>query len=129
MATRTVKGTLDTLSTSTGTTEITYLGNTSAGSTGGLNIRAFRVSPSTTGDIKITLFQSSGVVNMEIFQEDAYTAGSAPTGYKKFANIAKDGKGKGAVGVTVTNASKKYVVLLELDGYSEVSYAATVNVP
>jgi len=128
MATRTVKGTLDNFSVNAGT-EITYLGNTAASSTGGLAVRGFRVNPTTTGDIKVEIFKSSGIVSMEIFQEDSYSAGSAPTGYKKFANIAKDGKGKGVVGVTVTNAAKDYVVLLELDGYSEVNYAAKVDVP
>ena len=34
-----------------------------------------------------------------------------------------------SVGVTVTNAAKNYVVLLELDGYSEVSYNGSVVVP
>ncbi|BCU99938.1 MAG: hypothetical protein CM15mV31_0340 [uncultured marine virus] len=48
---------------------------------------------------------------------------------KSFFDIAKAGKGKGAVGVTVTNAAKNYVVLLELDGYSEVSYNGSVVVP
>ena len=128
MPTRTIKGTLDNFSVNAGT-EITYLGNTTAASTGGINIRAFRVNPSTTGDILVKMVKTSGVITMEIFQEDAYTAGSAPTGYRKFANLAKDGKGKGAVGVTVTNAAKDYVVLLELDGYSEVNYVATVDVP
>ena len=47
----------------------------------------------------------------------------------KIFDIAKAGKGKGAVGVTVTNAAKDYVVLLELDGYSEVSYNGSVVVP
>ena len=51
------------------------------------------------------------------------------TGYQKFFDIAKAGKGKGAVGVTVTNAAKNYVVLLDLDGYSEVSYNGSVVVP
>ena len=37
--------------------------------------------------------------------------------------------GKGAVGVAVTNAAKDYVVLLGLDGYSEVSYNGSVDVP
>jgi uncharacterized protein YuzE len=128
MATRTIKGTLDNFSVDAGA-EITYLGNTSAGSTGGLNIRGFRVNPTTTGDITVKVAKSSGVVTMEIFQEDAYTASNAPTGYTKYSNIAKNGKDKGAVGVTVTDASKNYVVLLELDGYSEVSYVATVDVP
>jgi hypothetical protein len=75
------------------------------------------------------MVKTSGVNTVEIFQEDAYTASTAPTGYKKFTNIAKDGKGKGAVGVTVTDATKNYVVILELDAYSEVSYVASVNVP
>ena len=47
----------------------------------------------------------------------------------KSFDIAKAGKGKGAVGVTVTNAAKNYVVLLDLDGYSEVSYNGSVVVP
>jgi multidrug efflux pump subunit AcrA (membrane-fusion protein) len=128
MATRTIKGTLDTFQVDAGS-EITYLGNTSAGSTGGLNIRAFRVNPGSTGDIKVTLTVTSGIDTMEIFQEDSYTAGSAPSGYSKFSNIVQAGKGKGAVGVTVTDASKNYVVLLRLDGYSEVQYTGSVVVP
>jgi len=128
MATRTIKGTLDTFQVDAGS-EITYLGNTSAGSTGGLNIRAFRVNPGSTGDITVTLTVTSGIDTMEIFQEDSYTAGSAPTGYTKFSNIVKSGKGKGAVGVTVSDATKNYVVLLRLDGYSEVSYTGSVVVP
>lgn len=128
MATRTIQGTLDTFSVNAGS-EITYLGNTAAGSTGGLDIRAFRVDPSTTGDIIVTLNKTSGITTMEIFQEDAYTAGNAPTGYTKFSNIVKNGKGTGVVAVTVSDASKNYVVLLNLDGYSEVSYTGSVVVP
>lgn len=128
MATRTIKGTLDNFSVSGGS-EITYLGSTSAATSGGINIRGFRVNPSTTGDIIVTLNSSVGVNTVEIFQEDAYTAGTAPTGYTKFTNIAKSGKGKGAVAVTVTNAAKDYVVLMELDGYSEVQYSGSVVVP
>ena len=128
MATRTIKATLDTFSVDAGS-EITYLGNSTASTTGGLDFRAFRVNPGTTGDIIVTIDKSSGLNTMEIFQEDAYTAGSAPTGYKKFANLVKDGKGKGVVAVTVTNAAKDYVVLLRLDGYSGVSYTGSVVVP
>ena len=128
MATRTIKGTLDTFQVDSGS-DVTYLGNTSAGSTGGLNIRAFRVNPGTTGDIIVKLDKTSGVNTMEIFQEDAYTAGAAPTGYTKYSNIVKNGSGKGAVAVTVTNAAKNYVVLLTLDGYSEVAYTGSVDVP
>jgi hypothetical protein len=128
MATRTIKGTLDTFQVDSGS-DVTYLGNTSAGSTGGLNIRAFRVNPGTTGDIIVKLDKTSGVTTMEIFQEDSYGASNAPTGYLKFNNIAKNGSGKGAVAVTVTDASKNYVVLLNLDGYSEVSYTGSVVVP
>ena len=128
MAIRTIKGTLDTFTVNAGS-EITYLGNTAAGSTGGLDIRAFRVNPASTGDIIVKIDQSSSITTMEIFQEDAYTGGSAPTGYRKFTNIVKDGKGKGAVAITVSDASKNYVVLLNLDGYSEVSYIGSVDVP
>jgi len=128
MATRTITATLDTFSVDSGS-EVTYLGNTEAGSTGGLNIRGFRVNPTTTGDIIITLNKTSGVNTMEIFQEDNYTAASSPTGYTKFSNIVKAGSEKGAVAVTVTDATKDFVVLLTLDGYSEVQYSGTVEVP
>ena len=128
MAIRTIKGTLDSFSVDAGS-EVTYLGNTAAGSTGGLDIRAFRVNPGSTGNLIVTLVKSTGITTMEIFQEDAYTAASAPTGYTKFTNIVKDGKGKGAVAVNVTDASKNYVVLLNLDGYSEVQYDGLVDVP
>jgi len=128
MATRTIKGTLDTFSVSGGS-EITYLGSTAANNTGGINIRGFRVNPGSTGDIIVTIDRSVGVDNIEIFQEDAYLTSNAPTGYLKFNNIAKNGKGKGVVAVTVTDASKDYVVLLTLDGYSEVSYNGSVTVP
>lgn len=127
MATRTIEGTLDTQSVDAGT-EITYLGSTAANNPGEA-VRGFRINPGGTGDIKVTLDKTSGVNSLEIFQEDAYSTGTAPTGYKKFFNIAQAGKGKGAVGVTVTNASKDYVVLLKLDGYSEVSYSGSVVVP
>ena len=127
MATRTIEGTLDTQSVDTGS-EITYLGSTAANNPGE-SVRGFRVNPGGTGDIKVTLDRSSSINTMEIFQEDAYTAGSAPNGYSKFANIARDGKVKGVVGVTVTNAAKNYIVLLKLDGYSSVSYSGSVVVP
>jgi hypothetical protein len=128
MATRIIQGTLDTFTVDSGS-DVTYLGNTAAGSTGGLDIRAFRVNPSTTGDIIVNLVNTVGITTMEIFQEDAYTASSAPAGYLKVTNIAKNGKGKGVVGVTVTDATKDYVVLLNLDGYSEVLYDGVVTVP
>ena len=127
MATRTIEGTLDTLSIDAGS-EITYLGATAAGNSGEA-LRGFRVNPGSTGDIVVTLDKSSGIDNMEIFQEDDFAAGNAPTGYSKYANIVKDGKGKGVVGVTASNASKDYIVLLRTDGYSEVSYNGTVVVP
>jgi hypothetical protein len=126
MATRTFEGTLDTF-TAQGS-EITYLGQTAGGNTSD-QIRAFRVNPGSTGDIKVTVDRSSALSSLEIFQEDLYTGGSAPTGYQKYFNILKAGKGKGAVGVTVTNAAKNYVVLMGLDGYSEVSYGGNVVVP
>ena len=126
MATRTIEGTLDTLSIDAGS-EITYLGATAAGNSGEA-LRGFRVNPGSTGDILVTIDKSSGIDNMEIFQEDDFAAGNAPTGYSKYANIVKDGKGKGVVGVTA-NGSKDYIVLLRTDGYSEVSYNGTVVVP
>ena len=110
MATRTIEGTLDTFSVDTGS-EVTYLGATSSGNPGEA-IRAFRVNPGGTGNIIVKLDKTSGINTMEIFQEDAYSGSSAATGYKVVTNIAKDGKGKGAVGVAVTNAAKDYVCLL-----------------
>ena len=128
MPTRTIKGTLNNLQLSTGTTEITYLGPTLAGNTGDL-VRGFRVNPSSTGDIIISIDKSTALLDIEIFQEDAYNTGNAPTGYQKIFNIDKAGKGKGAVAVTVTNAAKDYVVLLTFDSYAEASYIGTVVVP
>jgi hypothetical protein len=128
MPTRTIKGDLDRLTISSGNTEITYLGPTASGNPGDLT-RAFRVNPSTTGDILVSIDNSSSLLNLEIFQEDNYTAGSAPTGYFKFYDVVKAGKSKGAVGVTVTDASKNYVVLLHFDGYSSASYTGSVVVP
>tara|TARA_Y100001970_G_scaffold44048_1_gene54995 strand:- start:1755 stop:2138 length:384 start_codon:yes stop_codon:yes gene_type:complete len=127
MPTRTITGTLDTFTVDAGS-EVTYLGATSAGNPGEA-LRGFRVNPGNTGDIVVTIDKSSGINNIEIFQEDDFTGGNAPTGYTKFSNIVKDGKGKGAVGVTVSNAGKDYVVLLRTDGYSEVSYNGSVVVP
>ena len=128
MATRTISGTLDTFQVDTGS-EITYLGNTAASNTGGVNIRGFRVDPASTGDIIVKIDRSSGIQKIEIFQEDAYTGSSAASGYKTIDNITKNGKSKGAVGITVTNATKNYVVLLTLDSYSEVQYGGSVVVP
>ena len=128
MPTRTIKGTLDTFAVDAGS-EVTYLGTTAANNTGGINIRGFRVNPGNTGDIIVTIDLSSGVEHIEIFQEDAYQTSSAPTGYLKFNNIVKNGKGKGVVAVTVTDATKDYVVILTLDGYSEISYNGSVVVP
>jgi hypothetical protein len=129
MTIRTVKGTISNLVVSGGS-EITYIGNTSFDSSTAFSYRAFRVNPGSTGDIIVKIVQSTGVNSFEIFQEDNYTAGNAPTGYRKFANIAKDGKSKGVVAVTVTNAAKDYIVLLELDSAgSEVSYVGEVDVP
>ena len=98
MPTRTITGTLDTFSVDAGS-EVTYEGPSSAGDKG-LNIRAFKVNPGSTGDIIVKLDRSTGV-----------------------------NKGKGGCAVTVTDATKDYIVLLNLDGYSEVSYGGTVEVP
>ena len=88
MATRTIEGTLDTQSVDAGS-EITYLGSTAANNPGEA-VRGFRVNPGSTGDIKVTIDRSNSINTVEIFQEDAYTGGSAPNGYKKFTNIARD---------------------------------------
>lgn len=128
MATRTFQGTQDTFTASGA--EVTYKGDAMPGSTGNLSQRAFLVNPGSTGDLIVTLERSTGINTIEIFQDDDYTAGSAPTGYQKFFDVAKAGRGKGAVGVTVTNAAKNYLVLLTTDdAYSEISYNGSVVVP
>lgn len=128
MPTRTFQGTQDTFTASGA--EVTYKGDALPGSSGDLSQRAFLVNPSSTGDLIVTIDRSVGINTIEIFQDDAYTAGSAPTGYQKFFDIAKAGRGKGAVAVTVTNASKNYLVLLTTDdAYSEISYNGSVVVP
>ena len=127
MPTRTIKGTLNNLQVNAGS-EITYLGPTAAGNVGDLT-RGFRVNPGSTGDITVTINKSTALLDIEIFQEDAYNTGNAPTGYRKIFNIDKAGKGKGAVGVTVTNAAKDYVVLLTFDSYADAEYVGTVVVP
>ena len=127
MATRRITGTLDTFSVDSGS-EITYVGGATTGDKSD-DVRGFEVNPGSTGNIIVNLEKTSGIRTLQIFQKDAFGTGSAPTGYKKFFDIDKAGKGKGVVGVTVTNAAKDYVVLLTYDGYSEVSYNGTVDVP
>jgi hypothetical protein len=127
MPTRTIKGTLDKLQVSGGS-EITFLGPTTAGNIGDLT-RGFRVNPTSTGDLIVKIDKSASLIDIEIFQEDAYNTGSAPSGYQKFFHVAKAGRGKGAVGVTVTNAAKDYVVLLTFDGYADAEYTGSVLVP
>ena len=128
MPTRIVTGTVDKFFVNGGS-EITYLGNTSFESSTSFNYRAFRVNPAGTGSLLVKLVKSSGVDSIEIFQEDSYTAGTAPSGYFRFFNVAKAGKEKGAVGVTVTDATKDYVVLLELATDSGTNYVCEVDVP
>jgi hypothetical protein len=128
MATRTFQGTQDTFIASGA--ELTYQGDALPNSTGDLSQRAFLVNPASTGDLIVTLDRSNGINTIEIFQDDDYTAGSAPSGYQKFFNIAKAGRGKGAIAVTVTNASKNYLVIMTTDdAYSEISYNGSVVVP
>ena len=126
MATRTISGTLDTLESDGA--EITYVGSADACDRSE-NIRGFRVNPGGTGDIIINIDRSTGVKSVEIFQEDDYAGSSAPTGYTGFSNIEQSGKGKGACAMTVSNASKDYLVILKTDGYSEVTFGGTVDVP
>ena len=127
MATRRINGTLDTFSVDAGS-EISYVGGSTTGDKSD-DVRGFEVNPGGTGNIIVNLDKTSGIRNLQIFQKDAFDGSSSPTGYQRFFNIEKAGKGKGAVGITVTNASKDYVVLLTYDGYSEVSYNGTVEVP
>ena len=127
MATRRINGTLDTFSVDSGS-EITYVGGSTTGDKSD-DVRGFEVNPGGTGNIIVNLEKTSGIRNVQIFQKDAFDGSSSPSGYQRFFDIEKAGKGKGAVGVTVTNAAKNYVVLLDLDGYSEVSYNGSVVVP
>ena len=127
MATRRINGTLDTFSVDSGS-EISYVGGSTTGDKSD-DARGFEVNPGGTGDIIVNLEKTSGIRDVQIFQKDAFDGSSSPTGYQRFFDIEKAGRGKGAVGITVTNASKDYVVLLTYDGYSEVSYNGTVEVP
>ena len=126
MATRTISGTLDTLEHEG--SEITYKGSTDACDRSE-NIRGFLVNPGDTGDIIVKLDRSVGIKSIEIFQEDVYAGSTAPTGYTGFSDVEQNGKGKGAVAMTVSNAGKNYLVILKTDGYSEVSFGGTVDVP
>ena len=126
MATRTISGTLDTFEHEG--SEITYKGSTDACDRSE-NIRGFLVNPGDTGDIIVKLDRSVGIKSIEIFQEDVYAGSTAPTGYTGFSDVEQNGKGKGAVAMTVSNASKNYLVILKTDGYSEVSFGGTVDVP
>lgn len=129
MATLTFQGTDETFTASG--PEITYKGDgLPNAASADLSQRAFLVNPGSTGDIIVKVDSSVGVDTVQIFQEDDYTGGNAPTGYQKFFNIAKAGKSKGVVGVTVTDASKNYLVILTTpDAYSEISYNGSVVVP
>ena len=127
MATRRINGTLDTFSVDAGS-EISYVGGSTTGDKSD-DVRGFEVNPGGTGNIIVNLEKTSGIRDVQIFQKDAFDGSSSPTGYQRFFDIGKAGRGKGAVGITVTNASKDYVVLLTYDGYSEVSYNGTVEVP
>ena len=126
MATRTISGTLDTLEHEG--SEITYKGSTDACDRSE-NIRGFQVNPGGTGSIIVKLDRSVCIKSIEIFQEDVYAGSTAPTGYTGFSNVEQNGKGKGAVAMTVSNAAKNYLVILKTDGYSEVSFGGTVDVP
>lgn len=126
--TRTIKGTINNLATSTGTTEITYLGPTKYGIPGDL-IRAFRVTPTNTGDLTVNITKSYGLLDIQIFNENAYTTWSAPsTGQPKYFNVIKAGKDKGTVGIAATNGTN-YVVMLKFDTYANASYVGNVNLP
>lgn len=127
MATRIVNGTRSTFVVDSGS-DVTYQG-AGPGIDLSANTRAFRVNPANTGDITIDLIRSTGVSRMQIFQEDNYGAGNPPSGLLKDFNVSKAGKGKGKIGVTVTDATKDYLVYIYSDSYSSMSYDAIVEVP
>jgi hypothetical protein len=125
--TRTIKATIDKFFVNAGT-EITYLGTTAAGNIGDL-VRGFRVSPSGTGNIIVNIDRSNNLLDISIFQEDSVNGSAAPAGYARYFNVGKAGKEKGAVAAAVTNATKKYIVLLKFDNYSDASYSGNVTIP
>ena len=102
MATRRINGTLDTFSVDSGS-EISYVGGSTTGDRSD-DVRGFEVNPGGTGNIIVNLEKTSGIRSVQIFQKDAFDGSSSPTGYQRFFDIEKAGKGKGAVGITVTNA-------------------------
>ena len=77
----------------------------------------------------MNLEKTSGIRDVQIFQKDAFDGSSSPAGYQRFFDIGKAGRGKGAVGITVTNASRDMLFYSHMMGYSEVSYNGTVEVP
>ena len=134
-ATVTLKGTIDkcAITGNSGGSTATYLGfNTGPnGWTGspGDQLRAIRIAVGATGNIIVKIDKSFGLLDMQIFQEDAYQGSSAPANYQRYYNIAKAGKDKGAVGITVTNAAKTFILLLKFDTYAGATYSGSIAIP
>jgi len=125
MPTRTIKGNLDRLQVGSGADPaITYLGVTASGNVGDL-FRAFRVTPTNAGSLIVRIDRSDALLDLKVYQE-SNNGGTAPTGYFRYFNVAKAGKGKGAVAITA-GAGTAYVVLLTFDEYSNASYTGSVT--
>lgn len=126
MATRSINATLDRFILDAGT-EITYLGMSLwKGATSDL-IRAYRVTPGLNGYVIFTIEKSFGVLDMEIYQEDAYNSLSPLTGYSKYFSVLKAGKLKGAIGVNV-RYNKTYIVLVRFETYQNAFYSGKVRI-
>ena len=87
----------------------------------------------TPAQMKRAKGESIDEINVPAIIKSVISRMTHPKGYammlQKYVEMVKDGKGKGVVAVTVSNAGKDYVVLLRTDGYSEVSYNGSVVVP
>jgi len=126
MATRSINATLDRFILDAGT-EITYLGMSLWKGAPSDLIRAYRVTPGLNGYVIFTIEKSFGVLDMEIYQEDAYNSLSPLTGYSKYFSVLKAGKLKGAIGVNV-RYDKTYIVLVRFETYQNAFYSGKVRI-
>jgi hypothetical protein len=124
-----VKGTLDSFTATNNTSPVLLAYKGCQPGDKGIPVRFFEVDPQSTGNIIFTVDRSSGVSNIQIFQKDAINGSASPAGYRSYFDIEKAGKSKGVVAMTVTNATKIYVVKITFDDYSVASYNGSVVVP
>jgi hypothetical protein len=124
-----VKGTLDSFTATNNTSPVLLAYKGCQPGDKGIPVRFFEVDPQSTGNIIFTIDRSSGLLDIQIFQKDAINGSAAPAGYRSYFNVDKAGKGKGVVGMTVTNAAKNYIVKMTFDDYSVASFNGSVVVP